>query len=208
MLIENDENTNSTFVKTMEEKDIDAAVNSEKIKQNIFNQTIESYQEEKSFANRAENSFLNCFKCCQGHQNENEKFKKKKTNSKFSKYTRLSFYRNNLSFFGIIIVYIIISIVLIFIQLSIYSGYDAAMKVARTAGMLLNFNCSLIILLVLRRLLTWLRNSFIGTNFLPLDDFIKFHKFIGFFLILITAVHTIGISIDLCILIFLFNNLI
>ena len=124
--------------------------------------------------------------------------KKKKTNSKFSKYTRLSFYRNNLSFFSIIIVYIIISIILIFVQLSYYSEYNSAVKVARTAGILLNFNCSLIILLVLRGLLTWLRNSFIGTNFLPLDDFIKFHKLIGFFLILITVVHTIGHSINLC----------
>ena len=204
MLIESDENTNSTIAKSTNEQEIDIAVNNEKIKQNIFNQTVESYQEEKSFAATSKDNFLNCLKCCRDNRDKNAK--KKKTNSKFSKYTRLSFYRNNLSFFGIIIAYIILSIILIFVQLSYYSDYNAAVKVARTAGILLNFNCSLIILLVLRRLLTWLRNSFIGTNFLPLDDFIKFHKFIGFFLILLTVVHTIGHSINLCLFFLIFEG--
>jgi hypothetical protein len=165
-----------------------------KNKHDIFNHTTESYKDEKSFANGSR-SFLNCLKCCHDHKND---VKKKKKNSKFSKYTRLSFYRNNISFFAIIIFYIIISIILISVQLSYYSKNNAAVRVARTAGILLNFNCSLIILLVLRRLLTWLRNSFIGTNFLPLDDFIKFHKFIGFFIILISLVHTLAHAINLC----------
>jgi hypothetical protein len=202
MLIESDEYTNSTCVKSTEEDEHDKSgirednttIGGVKNKHDIFNHTTESYKEEKSFANGSRR-FLNCLKCCHDHKND---VKKKKINSKFSKYTRLSFYRNNLSFFAIIIFYIIISIILISVQLSYYSKYNWAVRIARTAGILLNFNCSLIILLVLRRLLTWLRNSFIGTNFLPLDDFIKFHKFIGFFIILISLIHTLAHAINLC----------
>ena len=191
MLIESDENTSSTYAKS-EDSDInDLHVRNEKMKQDIFNETIESYQEEKSFAS---SSGLNCFACC----TDKDMSRKKKANSKFSKYTRISFYRNNISFFVLILVYILISIALVFIQLSFYMDKNSAYKTARAAGMLLNFNCSLIILLVLRRLLTWLRNSFIGTNFLPLDDFIKFHKFIGGFIVVLTIIHTIGHMVNLC----------
>jgi hypothetical protein len=113
------------------------------------------------------------------------------------KYTRLSFYRNNLSLFLCILSYIVLQIILAIVQYSIYSNTNMFVRIARIGGILLDFNSSLIILLVLRRLVTWIRNSFIG-RYLPMDDFIKFHKFIGVFIMIYSVIHTVAHCINLC----------
>ena len=208
MIIEADENSSISYAKSDDPSDIHPhheqtphehqndlnEHHHEKTKQDIFNKTFESYQDDKSFSDFSKPSW-DCLRCCMGSKDKNvpSYYSEKK-----SKYTRLSFYRNNLSFFVLILVYIIVNASLVGIQLHLYKDFNSALKTARVGGILLNFNCSLIILLVLRRLLTWLRNSVIGTSFLPLDDFIKFHKFIGMFIFVLTILHTIGHLINLC----------
>lgn len=117
---------------------------------------------------------------------------------KKSKYFTLSYYRNNISFFLTILIYFIVQIVLAIIQYFLYIESNVAVRFARIGGILLNFNSSLIVLLVLRRLVTWLRNSLLGRNFLPVDNFIKFHKFIGIFIVLFSILHTVSHCINLC----------
>lgn len=117
---------------------------------------------------------------------------------KKSKYFTISYYRNNISFFTTIFVYFLIQIVLSIVQYYLYIGSNLAVRFARVGGILLSFNSSLIILLVLRRLVTWLRNSLLGRNFLPVDNFLKFHKFIGIFIILLSILHTVSHCINLC----------
>jgi len=128
----------------------------------------------------------------------NNKFKmilRKLSNN--SKYTRCSFYRNNLPFFILIICYLILNVILSVVQCHIYTEQNKAVIVARVGGILLDFNSAVIILLVMRRLVTWLRNSVFG-RFLPTDDFIKFHKFIGVFILVLSLMHTIAHCVNLC----------
>jgi hypothetical protein len=117
---------------------------------------------------------------------------------KNSNYTKPSYYRNNISFYVTVFAYFVVQVVLVLIQMHIYSDVNWAVKMARAGGILLNFNSGLIVLLVLRRLVTWVRNSVIGRNYLPVDHFIKFHKYIGMLILLYSIIHTVGHCINLC----------
>jgi hypothetical protein len=121
-----------------------------------------------------------------------------------SKYTRCSFYRNNLSFFVLILCYLILNAILTVVQCQIYVEQNKAVIVARVGGILLDFNSAVIILLVMRRLVTWLRNSLFG-RYLPIDDFIKFHKFIGVFILVLSLMHTVAHCVNLCKIFFSFH---
>ncbi len=84
-------------------------------------------------------------------------------------------------------------------MLSAYINYATAAKLvicARIFGNALNFNCSLILILVLRKHFTWLRIK--GTSsFLPLDDFIDIHKKVGIIIFVMGIIHTIAHLIHL-----------
>lgn len=145
-----------------------------------------------------------CLPCCKLNSSSQFRIQNKNFCSSFckrikkSKYTRVSYYRNNLSFFATIIAYFLIQIALSIIQYHLYASSNMAVRFARIGGILLDFNSGVIILLVLRRLTTWLRNSVIGRNYLPVDDFIKFHKFVGIFILLLSIMHTVAHCINLC----------
>jgi len=114
------------------------------------------------------------------------------------KYLRAAFYKNNLAYFLSILVYVLVQILLVLIQYFIYKETNnARLIIARLGGILLDFNCSFMILLVLRRLTTWLRNSYVG-RFLPMDDFLAFHKLIGYLILFFSFMHTIAHCINLC----------
>lgn len=113
------------------------------------------------------------------------------------KYFRLSYYRNNLSYFVTVLVYFMINVNLIFIQLYLYSEYNTYVLIARVCGILLDFNCMIIILLPLRCFVTWMR-TLIGKDFRAIDQFIDFHKFIGFYILLLSIIHTLAHSLNLC----------
>lgn len=117
---------------------------------------------------------------------------------KKSKYTKLSYYRNNLSFHLTVLVYFLVQAVLVLIQMRIYKHVNPALKAARAGGILLDFNSGLIVFLVLRRFVTWLRNSFVGRHYLPVDHFIKFHKIIGVLLLVYSIIHIAGHMVNLC----------
>ena len=110
--------------------------------------------------------------------------------------------KNNLSYVIVIFSYVLIQIILGIVQYFVYLESNIAIRIARVAGILIDFNSCLIILLVMRRFVTWLRNSYVGRNFLPCDSFITFHKFIGVFIIILAVVHTIPHGVNLCNLFF------
>jgi hypothetical protein len=61
--------------------------------------------------------------------------------------------------------------------------------VARFGGMLLNFNCMLILVLVLRKCHTLIRSTPLAA-ILPLDQYIAFHKMVGGVIGVCAATHT------------------
>ena len=80
----------------------------------------------------------------------------------------VKYIKNNVSTFVLTLIYIIAQIVLGIVQYEIYIDFNPAIKLARVCGILLNLNSSLVIMLVMRRMVTWLRNSFVG-QLLPID---------------------------------------
>jgi hypothetical protein len=122
---------------------------------------------------------------------------------KQSKYLSSNFYKNNVSFLLSIVIYILLSIFFVLIQLlALFPKVPWYLAIARAAGILIDFNSCLIILLVLRRLHTWLRNTVFGNKFSVIDDFSIFHKVIGIWLFILIIVHTIGQIINYCKLLF------
>ncbi|XP_063962551.1 NADPH oxidase 5-like isoform X2 [Lytechinus pictus] len=88
-----------------------------------------------------------------------------------------------------------------------YQGYasvkdardPAALAIARSAGRCLSFNCCFVLVLMLRKLLTTLRKTFL-TNVLPLDQHVILHKIVASFIIILSAVHTIAHIANLALL--------
>lgn len=128
---------------------------------------------------------------------KNESIEKTDQKRHFNKTHFILLIKNNLSRFLIVLSYLIIQIILCIIQYELYISSNVAVKVARLCGILLNLNSCVIILLAMRRLITWVRNSFCG-KFLPVDDFIQFHKFLGFYLLILSIIHTSAHCVNLC----------
>ena len=125
-----------------------------------------------------------------------------------NKYTRFSFYRNNHAYFLTILFYVLIQVFFVLLQLLVlHPKVNVFVKFARAGGILLNFNSCLIILLVLRRTNTLLRNSIIGRHYPVLDEFLKFHKIIGFWILFLSIMHTVAHAINLCNLKVLLSNI-
>jgi hypothetical protein len=56
---------------------------------------------------------------------------------------------------------------------------------------MLNFNCALMLILMLRKHITWLRTKG-GNVLLPLDHHIDIHKTIGMIIMIETLLHTVA----------------
>ena len=62
---------------------------------------------------------------------------------------------------------------------------------ARIGGMLLNFNCALVIILMLKRTILLIRTSDLLRKVIPVDDHIDFHRFVGRVITGLAILHTI-----------------
>ncbi|EHH27438.1 NADPH oxidase 5 [Macaca mulatta] len=67
----------------------------------------------------------------------------------------------------------------------------ASVMVAKGCGQCLNFDCSFIAVLMLRRCLTWLRATWLA-QVLPLDQNIQFHQLMGYVVVGLSLVHTVA----------------
>ncbi|XP_017706629.1 PREDICTED: NADPH oxidase 5 isoform X1 [Rhinopithecus bieti] len=71
------------------------------------------------------------------------------------------------------------------------SHLGASVMVAKGCGQCLNFDCSFIVVLMLRRCLTWLRATWLA-QVLPLDQNIQFHQLMGYVVVGLSLVHTVA----------------
>ncbi|KAL4701712.1 hypothetical protein H8959_015716, partial [Pygathrix nigripes] len=71
------------------------------------------------------------------------------------------------------------------------SHLGASVMVAKGCGQCLNFDCSFIVVLMLRRCLTWLRATWLA-QVLPLDQNIQFHQLMGYVVVGLSLMHTVA----------------
>ena len=107
--------------------------------------------------------------------------------SAFKKYFSKSFLLNNLSMVILVLIYVSVSVVLFFAGSWGHRAANGYVIAARGCGMCLNFNCCLVLLLMMRLTLTFLRTTRLA-HVLPLDENIQLHKWVG----VVIAVFSIG----------------
>ncbi|CAF4720696.1 unnamed protein product [Rotaria socialis] len=70
--------------------------------------------------------------------------------------------------------------------------YNRLVLLARICGLLLNFNCSFIIALMLRQTIVFIRSHRLLRKLIPVDDHIDFHRVVGRFIAILSTLHTIA----------------
>ncbi|NXW37127.1 NOX5 oxidase, partial [Phaetusa simplex] len=95
-------------------------------------------------------------------------------------------HRGKLAFLG---GYVGLNLLLFALAALRHAGLGGWLAVARGCGQCLNFNCSFLAVLMLRRCLTWLRATPIA-KVLPLDQHVVFHQLVGYVVLALAAVHT------------------
>lgn len=107
----------------------------------------------------------------------------------------IEYVRNNLARIILLILYILANISLmiyVIIYRAAVNGAHVFEVFARIGGMLLNFNCALILVCMLKQTILLIRSNRILRRMLPVDDHIDFHKFIGRFIGILAVMHTIA----------------
>lgn len=105
------------------------------------------------------------------------------------------YFENNLSRIIFLILYILINLALmlyVIIYRSVTTHAHVFVVIARTAGMLLNFNCAFIVVLMLKQTILHIRTNKFLRKILPVDDHIDFHRIVGRFIAVLTVIHAIG----------------
>ncbi|XP_063437585.1 NADPH oxidase 5-like isoform X2 [Mytilus trossulus] len=120
---------------------------------------------------------------------DNSKKKTKSTPSCCSKLCSKNYFANNLRKVLFYVWYAVVNIVLMGYAGYLYSEENGFLITARVCGLPLNFNCMLILILMMRKSLTYLRLTF-WNNFLPLDHNILFHKRVGIIIFILAIIHT------------------
>lgn len=104
---------------------------------------------------------------------------------------RWEYISNNLVQFNFFLGILVLSIGLFIARLVSYRDRCGFLMIARAAGQCLNFFSAIIVLLVCRRSISFLRARGFG-RYLPLDDHVYFHKMIGLFIVFHTILHIFG----------------
>jgi hypothetical protein len=103
--------------------------------------------------------------------------------------------RDNLSRVLVLLLYIVVNIALsvyVLIYRIVTLKAPALLVIARITGILLNFNCALIIALMLKRTILLIRSNRLLRQLIPVDDHIDFHKVVGRAIALFAVIHTIA----------------
>ncbi|NXK23030.1 NOX5 oxidase, partial [Arenaria interpres] len=95
-------------------------------------------------------------------------------------------HRSKLAFLG---GYAALNLLLFALAALRHAGLSGWLAVARGCGQCLNFNCSFLAVLMLRRCLTWLRATPLA-EVLPLDQHVVFHQLVGYVVLALAALHT------------------
>ncbi|VVC39275.1 Hypothetical protein CINCED_3A001760 [Cinara cedri] len=101
----------------------------------------------------------------------------------------LPYMRNNYVYLIFLAVYVLVNAILFGTRIYQYRNSNMYTIFARACGQCLNFNCTFVLVLMLRHCITFLRTRGLSL-FLPLDQHIYFHKITGFFIFGYSILHT------------------
>ncbi|XP_053575550.1 NADPH oxidase 5 [Bombina bombina] len=105
------------------------------------------------------------------------------------RYLTPAYWHNNRSKLLFMCTYWCVNILLFIHAAVIHAHLGGWIMVAKGCGQCLNFNCTFIVVLMLRRCLTWLRATCV-VRFLPLDQNVVLHELVGYAIFALTIVHT------------------
>ncbi|XP_074090597.1 NADPH oxidase 5 isoform X2 [Macrotis lagotis] len=117
-----------------------------------------------------------------------------------------TYWLNNSGKLAILAAYIVFNILLFTLAALKHQSFGVSIMVAKGCGQCLNFNCSFIVVLMLRRCLTRLRATWLARVF-PLDQNVEFHQLIGYVVVGFTIIHTIAHVVNFVRLALLEDNL-
>ncbi|XP_047452753.1 NADPH oxidase 5 [Mugil cephalus] len=105
------------------------------------------------------------------------------------RYLTRAYWHNNSRKLLFLVGYALLSLAL-FVGAVLQNRHGGAwFMVAKGCGQCLNFNCTFVVVLMLRRCLTWLRATWV-LRVLPLDQNILLHQMVGYAILCFTLVHT------------------
>ncbi|XP_069766258.1 NADPH oxidase 5 [Narcine bancroftii] len=110
---------------------------------------------------------------------------------KTPRYLRPSYWHNNSRKLLFLCCYILVNILLFTLAAVNHSSFNEWFMLAKGCGQCLNFNCTLVVVLMLRRCLTWLRATWV-VRVLPLDQHVLLHQLVGFAIFGLSIVHTVA----------------
>ncbi|MCI4382014.1 hypothetical protein PGIGA_G00258690 [Pangasianodon gigas] len=113
--------------------------------------------------------------------------KKRKT----PRYLTRAYWHNNSRKLFFLCLYAFLNILLFIIAMLQHAAGGPWYMLAKGCGICLNLNCTFIMLLMLRRCLTWLRATWV-VKVLPLDQNILLHQIVGYAILIFTLVHTMA----------------
>ncbi|MEE6503518.1 hypothetical protein FKM82_004844 [Ascaphus truei] len=105
------------------------------------------------------------------------------------RYLTPTYWHNNRSKLLFMCAYWCLNILLFTLAAVSHASLGGWIMVAKGCGQCLNFNCTFIVVLMLRRCLTWLRATCV-LRFLPLDQNVVLHELVGYAIFALTVVHT------------------
>ncbi|KAI5614848.1 NADPH oxidase 5 [Silurus asotus] len=113
--------------------------------------------------------------------------KKRKT----PRYLTRAYWLNNSRKLFFLCLYTLLNILLFVIAVLRYATGGPWLMLARGCGICLNLNCTFILVLMLRRCLTWLRATWV-VKVLPLDQNILLHQIVGYAILIFSLLHTLA----------------
>lgn len=107
----------------------------------------------------------------------------------------IDYIKDNLSRISFIILYLLVNLALllyVIIYRSVVTKSHVLVVIARSGGMLLNFNCACIFALMLKQTILLIRTNKFLRKIIPVDDHIDFHKVVGRMIAILAIIHTIA----------------
>uniref|UniRef100_A0A673J8T1 NADPH oxidase, EF-hand calcium binding domain 5 n=1 Tax=Sinocyclocheilus rhinocerous TaxID=307959 RepID=A0A673J8T1_9TELE len=108
---------------------------------------------------------------------------------KTPRYLTRAYWHNNSRKLLFLCLYALLNVLLFIIAMLKNAHGGPWFMVAKGCGQCLNLNCTLIMVLMLRRCLTWLRATWV-LRVLPLDQNILLHQIVGYAILIFSIVHT------------------
>uniref|UniRef100_A0A8B9HNB1 NADPH oxidase, EF-hand calcium binding domain 5 n=1 Tax=Astyanax mexicanus TaxID=7994 RepID=A0A8B9HNB1_ASTMX len=107
------------------------------------------------------------------------------------RYLTRTYWHNNSRKLLFLCLYSVLNLLLFIMNMMQYAYGGPWLMLAKGCGICLNLNCTFIMVLMLRRCLTWLRATWI-VRILPLDQNILLHQMVGYAIVIFTVAHTMA----------------